>query len=423
MIEQATAVKNPPDGADQSLNFGPQGFTGRYREGPERAVARIVIYSDYQCHQCKRIENEVRAIRAKHPETVSISHKHYPWCAACNKYLNGQTLHGNACWAARAAETAGLLKGNDGFWTMHRWLFDRGGGFTDQELNDGLQQLGHDAKVFIAVMTGEGTLRPVVQDVDEAQALGISGTPMVFINGIELKGWEAPRALERTVEAVLASGAEPATSVNDRPVAAKEKYIADWRDEVALQDVAGKGRHELRNESGHVEVVVFGDYLETNTAKIDAELRAWAGKPTKQGGKPIRYVFRHYPGDKACNTRLPKTFFEHGCLAARVAEAAFVVGGEEGYWKMHTWLLGNQSGFGPGVVAAAATAAGLDPAAVASAMDRAEVQAAIAEDIADATRLRVGQIPCVYVNGKFVKRWTREGDNVMQRIIDEASKQ
>lgn len=78
---------------------------------------------------------------------------------------------------------------------MHRWLFDRGGGFTDQELNDGLTQLGYDPKVFIPVMTGEGTLRPVQQDIDEAQVLGISGTPMVFINGIELKGWEAPRRI------------------------------------------------------------------------------------------------------------------------------------------------------------------------------------------------------------------------------------
>jgi len=423
---QQAAVNAQQPSPAETWNFGPQGFTGRYREGPEQAVARIVIFSDYQCHQCKRIENEARAVRARFPETVSISHKHFPWCADCNKTLGGKTLHANACWAARAAETAALLKGGDGFWQMHRWLFDRGGGFTQQELNDGLSALGYDPAVFVPVMMGEGTLRPVLQDVDEAQALGISGTPMVFINGIELKGWEAPRALERTVEAVIKSGAAAATSVSDRPVLAREKYIADWRDEAVRPEAAGAARHEIRNDSAHVEVVVFGDFLEPNTAKLDAQLRDWADKPVVSGargggGKPIRYVFRHYPGDKACNPRLPRTFFEHGCLAARAAEAAFVLGGAEAYWRMHAWLMSNQQNFGPEAVRRGAAAVGLDPDAVMVAMERPEVQGAITEDVTSATALGVGQIPCVYVNGKFVKRWSREGDNIMERIIAEAS--
>lgn len=421
IIEQAAAARSQPATTGENWGFGPQGFSGRYREGPEHAVARIVIYSDYQCHQCKRIENEARALRAKYPDKVSVSHKHYPWCSDCNKYLNGQTLHRNACWAARAAETAAMLRGSDGFWLMHRWLFDRGGGFTDQELAQGLTELGFDPKVFVPVMTGEGTLRPVQQDVDEAQALGISGTPMVFINGVELKGWEAARALERTVEAVLNSGAVAATSVNDRPVLAREKFIADWRDEPVRANVTGTPRRELKNDSAKVEVVVFGDFLESNTAKVDAQLREWAGKPVTAGGKPIRYVFRHYPGDKECNPALPRTFFEHGCLAAKTAEAASVVGGAEAYWQMHAWLLSNQKGFGPASIPVAAGAIGIDAGSLAAALGRAEVQSAINEDLAASRLLGVGQIPCIYVNGKFVKRWWREGDNVMERIIDEAA--
>jgi len=422
MLQQAAdAARRPQAAPTESWNFGPQGFTGRYREGPAEAVARIVIYSDYQCQQCKRIESEARQIRAKFPDKVSVSHKHYPWCSDCNKYLGGQTLHANACWAARAAETAAILKGNDGFWQVHRWLFDRGGGFTDRELSDGLQQLGYDPKVFIPVMTGEGTLRPVQQDVDEAQALGISGTPMVFINGVELKGWEAPRALERTVEAVLNSGAAPTTSANDRPVLAREKYIADWRDETARSQVAGASRHALVNGEGTVEVVVFGDFLESNTAKADAELRAWATKPVGSGGKPIRYIYRFFPGDKACNPSLSRTFFEHGCLAASAAEAAGVVGGPEAYWKMHEWLMTNQKSFGPGSLAAAASAANIDPAAFVAAVQSSQVRAALDDDLAASLAFNVGQIPCIFVNGKVVKRWWREGDNVMERIIDEAA--
>ncbi len=420
LIEQAKAARNQPAPTQETWNFGPRGFTGRFREGPEQAVARIVIFSDYQCTQCKRIENEARALQQKYPDKVSVSHKHYPWASACNKYLNGQTLHANACWAARAAEAAGLLKGNEGFWEMHYWLFGRGGGFTDQELNDGLAQLGYDPKVFIAVMTGEGTLRSVEQDVDEAQALGISGTPMVFINGVELKGWEAARALERTVEAVLNSGAQPATSASDRPVLAREKYIADWRDETARPN-AGVGRRELKNGDGRVEVVVFGDLFESNTAKVDAMLREWAAKPVEQGGKPIRYVYRHFPFDKACNPSVQKTFFENSCLAAQAAEAAAVVGGPDAAWRMQEWLMKNPKGFGVEAARRAAGELGLDADAIVAAMNGAEAQGAVSRDVNDARMMGLNLIPAVHVNGKLVRRWTREGDNVLERIIDEAA--
>lgn len=421
LIAQAERARAQQPARDETWNFGPQGFTGRWRKGPESAPVRIVIISGYQCPQCKRIEGEAQALRAKHGDRVSLSHKHYVYNADCNKYLNGATLHSNGCWAARAAETAGILRGNDGFWQMHAWLFDRGGGFTDEVFNAALVEMGYDPKVFVPVMMSDGSLRPVQADIDEGFALGISGTPMVVINGIEFKGWEAPRALERTVEALLATDPPAATSANDRPVLAREKYVADWRDETVRAQPADTVRRVRGSEDAPVEVVVFGDLQEPNTAKIDAQLREWLDLPSDRGGKPVRYVFRHYPGDKTCNTRLPRTFFEHGCLTARAAEAAGLLGGDDAYWRMHVWLLQNQQGMGMEAVRRAATETGLDAEALISALINPRVNAAIQEDINAAVALGVGQIPCIYVNGKFVRRWWRENDNVMERIIDEAA--
>lgn len=423
LIEQAERARAQQPSREETWNFGPQGFTGRWRDGPEVAPVRIVIFSDYQCHQCKRIEGEARALREKHGDLISLSHKHYPWNSDCNKYLGGSTLHGNACWAARAAETAGILKGNDGFWQMHKWLFGRGGGFTDDVFNAGLTEMGYDPKVFVPVMMSDGPLRPVQADIDEAQALGISGTPMIVINGIEFKGWEAPRGLERTVEALLATNPPAATSAGDRPVLAREKYIADWRDETARVQPADNTRRMLENTPASVEIVVYGDYQEPNTAKLDAELRAWIAKPVTGGGKPIRYVFRHYPGDKGCNPRLPKTFFEHGCLTARAAEAAGLLGGDEAYWKMHAWLLANQKNMSMDAVRRGAAEIGLDPDTLIASLVNPRVLAAISEDVNAAAAINVDRIPCIFVNGKPVKRWWRENDNVLERIIDEAASQ
>jgi protein-disulfide isomerase len=138
-------------------------FTGRYRLGPAEAPIRIVIISDYQCPDCRRVDEEARAVLAARSD-VSVSAKHYPFCTDCNRHTP-RTLHPNACRAALAAEAAGILQGNEGFWAMHRWLFDRGGVFTNAELAAALVAGGHDVERFLGVMTGPETLARLEAEV------------------------------------------------------------------------------------------------------------------------------------------------------------------------------------------------------------------------------------------------------------------
>ena len=73
--------------------------------------------------------------------TRDISIRYFPFNSDCNPFVT-KTLHSNACWAARAAETAGMLWGPEGFWKMHVWLFDRRGVFeTTRELEEGIDLL------------------------------------------------------------------------------------------------------------------------------------------------------------------------------------------------------------------------------------------------------------------------------------------
>jgi protein-disulfide isomerase len=137
--------------------------------------------------------------------------------------------------------------------------------------------------------------------------------------------------------------------------------------------------------------------------------------------KPIRYTFKNFPGDKSCNDKLYKTFFEFGCLTARAAEAAGKLGGEAAYWKMHDWLMNNPKPMGLDTIKKAARAIGLDSDAVVTAMNDPAVTAAIQEDIAAGNAIGVGQIPAVYVNGKFLKNWKRDNDIVLERVIDDAA--
>ncbi|MFQ5807428.1 MAG: vitamin K epoxide reductase family protein, partial [Phycisphaerae bacterium] len=157
-LESDARVAEPaePDVAGQP-SAGSAGFTGRYRLGPEKAAIRVVMFSDYQCKECRRIESEVVRIFERRDD-MSVSFKHYPMNSDCNRKVK-RTRHPNACWAARAAETAGILNGNDGFWEMHFWLFEHRGSFTRAELRAALSEFGYDIAEFERIMPSDETLQ------------------------------------------------------------------------------------------------------------------------------------------------------------------------------------------------------------------------------------------------------------------------
>ncbi len=410
----------PPSARSQVIErsgAGPNetaGFTGRYRLGPQPASVRIVIFSDYQCSDCRRIESEARSLVESRGD-VSLSAKHFPMSSDCNPHMP-TNMHPNACWAARAAEAAGMLDDAEGFWRMHRWLFDRGGAFTGAELRAALPGLGFEPGAFMDAMAGGETLRRVRSDIEEAIDVGLHFTPMIFINGVELRGWNAPNALTRAVEAVAAANPPPRTAVADHPPAAIEKYVQDWRAQPKREmndtiDWALGGGHDA------VEVVLFGDYSHDLTALADAILRAVVERERSETGAPkpprIRYHFRHFPFDAGCNPAVPHGRSAHpfACRAAAAAEAAGRLGGPDGYWRMHQLLMQNHAKVtSDDELRDLATAAGFDPAALFDLIDSAEVKAAIAEDVDDARRLGVQGIPALFVNGRLVPRWRRDGE-------------
>ncbi|HEY3245498.1 MAG TPA: thioredoxin domain-containing protein, partial [Phycisphaerae bacterium] len=107
----------------------PRGFTGRYRLGAEAAPIRLVMFADYQCKFCRQVELDIRQIMDQRSD-VSFSVKHFPLCPDCNRTITEANAHPLACLAARAAETAGILRGNRAFWQMHFWLVEHGEDLT-----------------------------------------------------------------------------------------------------------------------------------------------------------------------------------------------------------------------------------------------------------------------------------------------------
>lgn len=436
-VVPAPLVEQPPD------RWGAEGFTGRYRKGPETAAIRIVVITDFQCPDCKRVEAEINdAIKSRTDASLSI--KHFPMCKDCNPNVP-QTIHGNACFAARAAEAAGILGGDTAYFKFVDWLFEVDGKFeTAQILAKGVERAGLPVGVdaFAPLMQSDETLKRVQADVADAMALGLYYTPMVFINGVEVKGWQTPGAVRRTIEQVAAAKPEPKTAKADRPVLAAQRFVDDWKEQPVrpMQDdfpawptgaAADYKPADPAKDPALVDIIVFGDYTEPSTGKFDAQLReAMKDRPN------VRYTFRHYPLNTECNPALPANMNKQlirpsSCLASLAVEAAAKVGAGPGvetkpaiaaYWKMHDWIMTHQSAVTEEEVKKAAATQGLDPAAFAAALKSPDVATAVREDALAGQLSGLTSLPTVFVNGKQVPRPLRENDNIIKRIIEEAGK-
>jgi protein-disulfide isomerase/uncharacterized membrane protein len=390
-------------------------FTGRARWGPEKAAVRIVMFTGYQCTDCKAMDGQVKQVLARWPGQVSFSPKHFPMSNMCNPHMP-TNMHANACWAARAAETAGILGGFEGFLRMHNWLYEQGGSFTDQTFPPALQQLGFEPNGFQAMMMSPETERRVKSDIEEGMRYGLGQTPMVFINGVELKGWNAPNSLVRAVEILMATNPSPQGPEFDRPPNAGDKAVTDWREFTAQAWPSRTQPWAMGPATAPVKIQVFGDFQEPNTGDVDRIIRE-----AMIGRDDIRYEFRYYPADQSCNPALPRNIYPLGCRAARAAEAAGQLGGPDVYWRMHEWLFFSQKQFSDENLRKFATSLGLNADALMTTMNTPQVNQAIQGDISIAQRLGMPSIPRVYINGKLVARWNLANEFVIERIIEEAA--
>mgnify|MGYP000237189104 CR=1 FL=1 len=418
----SVTVSTSAPGADPQPAPGP--FTGRYRRGPAQARIRIVMFTDFQCHDCRRIEEQIRQILAERDD-VSVSVKHFPFNEECNPYVRGQ-MHPNACWAARAAEAAGILWGAEGFWKMHDWLFEHQGAFsTAAELEEAIRSFGYSPGTFLEVMQGTETLQRVQADIQEGNELGLFFTPMIFINGVELKGWYGRDALRRTIADLTAQDLPVRGPEQDRPPLALEKYIADWREQPVRTLPPDADPWWLGAEQAELEIVMWGDYQEPFTAEADNIVRAFIARNPQ-----ARYSFRHYPFNRDCNPNVNTTRHPQACRAAQAAEAAGILGGATTYWKMHVWLMENREQVNDQTIVEAAARLGLNADEFARTLDSSAVRTHIADDIRaahmlPALRYGVGPglpgIPTIFINGKYVPRWRMGPQTVLNAILQAAA--
>jgi protein-disulfide isomerase/uncharacterized membrane protein len=190
------------------------------------------------------------------------------------------------------------------------------------------------------------------------------------------------------------------------------------------QKIALRADDPVRNPGKpRLSLVVFSDFQCPHCA-VFARFLEQKVEPMYDG--LLKVTFKHFPANKACNQRVAKDLHPQACVAARAAEAARVLGGNETFWMAHDLLFGAQKRLAQPDYDWLAEQLELDPERFAETMESPEVNDRIGEDIAAATAAGVNATPSLYLSSRRVPKvavrmplfWRRaraELDKVLQR--------
>ena len=149
-------------------------IAGAQVKGPANAPVTIVEFSDFQCPFCARVTPTLEQIEDTYKNNVRIVWKHLPL-----------EIHKDAVGAALAAEGA-AKQGK--FWEFHDLLFANQKQLGPEDLKQHAKALHLDMKRFESDLLDREDQKKIDKDVAEAKALGINGTPGIFVNGRFVEG-------------------------------------------------------------------------------------------------------------------------------------------------------------------------------------------------------------------------------------------
>lgn len=160
---------------------------GRPDTGPEDAPVIIVTFSDFQCPYCRKAALAIRRVKDIHSDKVRLVFKQFPL-----------STHSESMEAALAAEAA-LEQGR--FWEMHDKLYAFKGDITPGNITSAAGKAGLDMTRWKEDMESVEVIERVNGDREEALKLKLTGTPTIFVNGVEFE--EPVKYLPQYVEELI----------------------------------------------------------------------------------------------------------------------------------------------------------------------------------------------------------------------------
>lgn len=260
----------------------------------ESSVLTIVEFCDFESFPCSRSAAMLTGL-AKHHRGISLMFKHAPAPANLNSFL-----------AHEAAIAAGV---QGKFWEMHHLLFANQTKLKREDLIGYARHLNLDMGVFQQALDNHLYRAVIEQDLAEAQGLGVTSTPTLFVNGRRLVGPQGLAGLQTVIDSLLAGMPESRSSAHE--ILSAGPAVAIDIDRAPTKGMAG----------APVRIVEFSDF----ECPFCAQAATLIPELLKAYPTQIQFVFKQYP--------LP--FHRESALAH---EAALAAGAQDKFWEMHDVL-------------------------------------------------------------------------------------
>lgn len=175
----------------------PEGSIDNYKDiegddarlGDKDAPVTIVEFGDYECPFCiKFFENVFPLIKENYIDTgkVKYIYRDFPL-----------SFHTQAKRAASAAECAGEQRH---YYAMHDKILGGKFALTEKFLRVYAREIGLNEEDFAECLADKRYYPEIEEDIADGEALGVSGVPTFFINGVRISGAKPYEEFEKLIE-------------------------------------------------------------------------------------------------------------------------------------------------------------------------------------------------------------------------------
>ena len=377
--------------------------------GDRTALVTIVVFSDFQCPFCKKLEPTLDDVRAKYGKDVRVVWRNNPLA-----------FHTNAKPCAEAARGVFLLGGNSAFWSFHDSAFAGSAMLDEAHYVTWATLAGVDGKAIKPGLAKHTWQSKIDDDIALAKRVGATGTPTSFINGIELSGAQPLSAFEKIIDtelpkarARLASGtaadrlyvelSKANFGTKPAPTATPTVTVAPPTLAEVVYNVPIGTSPARGSPTALVTIVEFGDYQDPYSFKAKATLE----KLAKDYGSDLRIVWKDNP----------LVFHRQAEPSAELANEARAQKGDVVFWQVHDALLDNQLHLENADLLALARRFGLDEGKVSTAILTKKHNSAILGDETLARSMGATSTPTFFINGRRLVGAVAESE--FTRRIDE----